>query len=115
LAYNIYNRKIKRFVMSAILKKLDLPKDDWKTIAKHFLVVLGAAGLTYATEYVRNAEFGPYSPLVVVTLSVVLTYTQRVLANNVQPMNPYPPYSPYPYPPQPPYQPPGGGMPTQSP
>lgn len=70
---------------------LALSKANWKSFGKGVLVVGGAAALTYAGENIANLDFGKNGPMIVMGLTVLISYLRRVLDEYGRPTSDAPP------------------------
>ncbi len=85
-----------------IMAKFMLPQSNWMNIVENSALVAIAAGLTYLTQNVGQTDFGPYTPIIVAGMTILVTWINNVI-NNVVPVppNPAPNPLPNPVPPQP--------------
>lgn len=67
---------------NTILRKLDLPANDWKSILKGAgLAALGAA-VTFGTAAITDADFGEYTYLIVPAVTIILNVIRKVVFND---------------------------------
>lgn len=66
-----------------MIQKLNLGSGDWVSFLKGVGIAAAGAALTYATQHVTNADFGSYTPMVVMVLSVLVNYVRKVITNDV--------------------------------
>lgn len=62
------------------MNKLNLPLDQWASVAKGAAVAGAGALLTYLLQNVGDLDTGAYTPLVVAVLSVLANYVRKVSA-----------------------------------
>ena len=66
-----------------IIRKLDLPKEDWKSVLKSLGVVVIGTVLTFASQHLANVDFGQYTYLVIPIVTVAVNILRKVFFNNV--------------------------------
>lgn len=72
------------------MSALALSSGNWKSLLKGVLVVGGAAALTYAGENIANLDFGKNGPMIVMGLTVLISYLRRVLDEYSRPTPAFP-------------------------
>lgn len=66
--------------------QLNISSDNWIKVAKGALIAAAATAMTYISQHLTGLDFGPYTPVVVGTLSVLVNYVRKLLEeNHVQP------------------------------
>jgi hypothetical protein len=67
-----------------------LPTDEWWSVLKGALIAGAGVALTYLVQHLSASDFGPYGPVVVGVLSVLVNILRKAIGNDpvVPPVNP---------------------------
>lgn len=65
--------------------QLNLTQDNWIKVAKGALIAAAATVLTYISQHLTGLDFGPYTAVIVGTLSVLVNYARKLLEENQTP------------------------------
>jgi hypothetical protein len=61
-------------------KSFTMDKTSLTKIGKGILIAMGGAGLTYLAQYVGETDFGVYTPIVVMVMSIIINATKEYIS-----------------------------------
>ena len=77
------NMEVKIKVIQPGTPAFSIGKDDWKKIAKGFLIVCGGAMATAAMDYLQifsdQVDFGPYEAISIAVFSTVINVVRKYI------------------------------------